>query len=219
MPKLMLAFLNLRCPAVVSKMTTGLGKILMGMHYMTGLRRNSLVKPPVLKYDTVAVLPTSTVVPITAFCLELQHALSGIGSVIRLSSTVVMNQLGPMAFDARYEYRLNSWLSEQHDDFTSVIYQCDPTATIWTRKCIRNADGILILTLAAEGPAVTNAEMNLEQVVKEKKKDLVLLHPSNTKYPIGIFILLRYFTYVLNYFGLLFLLPFMVTRWRCMLFI
>ncbi len=58
-------------------------------------------------YSTVAVVASSEEVPLTAFCLELAHALTVAGYVTRLSSSVVRQQLGPGAFDNGQDYRLS----------------------------------------------------------------------------------------------------------------
>ena len=74
---------------------------------------------------------------------------------------------------------------KQEDLYQTVIYQCDYTDTVWTRKCLRQADNIFIVALAAEGPAVTDGEKQLERLAMKTKKDLVLLHSWDTLNPTG----------------------------------
>jgi lysophospholipid hydrolase len=52
------------------------------------------------------------------------------------------------------EFRLSSWLNQQEDLYRMVLYQCDPALTKWTKHCIRQADAILIVAVAENGPTV-----------------------------------------------------------------
>jgi lysophospholipid hydrolase len=52
------------------------------------------------------------------------------------------------------EYRLSSWLGQQEDIHRMVLYQCDPTMTPWTKRCITQADCILVVAMADQEPAV-----------------------------------------------------------------
>lgn len=36
------------------------------------------------------------------------------------------------------------WLNSQEEDNTLVIYECDYTATNWTRRCLRQGNSLLI---------------------------------------------------------------------------
>ena len=64
------------------------------------------------KFGTIAVLPTSANVPITAFCLELQHALLATGTATKLTSADVLAAVGPRAFELSHEYRMNAMLGK-----------------------------------------------------------------------------------------------------------
>ena len=68
-----------------------------------------------------------------------------------------------------------------------MIYQCDPTATSWTQKCLRHADLVLVLAQASHGPEVTAVEKELEalSVARRIRKELVLLWADGTPHPLG----------------------------------
>jgi lysophospholipid hydrolase len=70
-----------------------------------------------------------------------------------LTSEYVRTALGPAIMEPANEYRLSSWCVQQEDLHRIVIYQCDPSSTLWTRRCIRQADCILIVALADKEPA------------------------------------------------------------------
>ncbi|XP_070374376.1 patatin-like phospholipase domain-containing protein 7 isoform X2 [Equus asinus] len=131
---------------------------------------------PPSNLSTVAVMPVSEDVPLTAFALELKHALSAIGPVLLLTSDNIKQRLGSAALDSIHEYRLSSWLGQQEDIHRIVLYQADSTLTPWTQRCIRQADCILIVGLGEQEPTVGELERMLESTAVRAQKQLILLH-------------------------------------------
>lgn len=56
--------------------------------------------------------------------------------------------------DANNEYRLTTWLAQHEDQHKISLYQCDFSNTVWTQRCIRQADCILIVGLGANEPSL-----------------------------------------------------------------
>lgn len=135
--------------------------------------------------STVAVLPVSEEVPLTAFTLELQHALVAIGPTLLLTSDIIKQRLGVAALDSVHEYRLSSWLGQQEDIHRIVLYQTDYTLTPWTQRCIRQADCIIIVGLGEQDPTVGELERMLEGSAVRAQKQLVLLHREDGPPPKG----------------------------------
>uniref|UniRef100_A0AAQ6A2N2 lysophospholipase n=1 Tax=Amphiprion ocellaris TaxID=80972 RepID=A0AAQ6A2N2_AMPOC len=127
--------------------------------------------------STVAVLPVSEEVPLTAFTLELQHALIAI-DFFSLGFVFLIHSLGNA-------YRLSSWLGQQEDIHRIVLYQTDSTLTPWTQRCIRQADCIIIVGLGEQDPAVGELERMLEGSAVRAQKQLVLLHREDGPPPKG----------------------------------
>ncbi|XP_032722223.1 patatin-like phospholipase domain-containing protein 7 isoform X1 [Lontra canadensis] len=138
---------------------------------------------PASNLSTVAVMPVSEDVPLTAFALELKHALSAIGPVLLLASDNVKQRLGSAALDSIHEYRLSSWLGQQEDIHRIVLYQADGTLTPWTQRCIRQADCILIVGLGEQEPSVGELERMLESTAVRAQKQLILLHREDGPAP------------------------------------
>ncbi|KAI4880955.1 hypothetical protein NFI96_001125 [Prochilodus magdalenae] len=140
---------------------------------------------PASNLATVTILPVSDEVPMTAFTLELQHALSAIGPTLLLTSDIIKQRLGAAALDSVHEYRLSSWLGQQEDIHRIVLYQSDSTLTPWTQRCIRQADCILIVGLGEQEPIVGELERMLEGSAVRAQKQLVLLHREDGPPPSG----------------------------------
>jgi lysophospholipid hydrolase len=64
------------------------------------------------------------------------------------------------------EYRLSSWLAQQEDIHRMVLYQCDLRMTRWTRRCITQADCILIVAMYSDKPSIglVSAAINSQYV-------------------------------------------------------
>uniref|UniRef100_A0A3Q1AN44 lysophospholipase n=1 Tax=Amphiprion ocellaris TaxID=80972 RepID=A0A3Q1AN44_AMPOC len=186
-----------RYPQVVTRLIHLLGqKILGNMQQVNGplAGRSLALHTPTSKWDagnpasnlsTVAILPVSEEVPLTAFTLELQHALSGIGPTLLLTSDIIKQRLGSAALDSVHEYRLSSWLGQQEDIHRIVLYQSDPGLTPWTQRCIRQADCIIIVGLGEQEPTVGELERMLEGGAVRAQKQLVLLHREDGPPPKG----------------------------------
>uniref|UniRef100_A0A8C1LWS6 lysophospholipase n=1 Tax=Cyprinus carpio TaxID=7962 RepID=A0A8C1LWS6_CYPCA len=140
---------------------------------------------PASNLATVTVLPVSEEVPLTAFTLELQHALLAIGPTLLLTSDIIKQRLGSAALDSVHEYRLSSWLGQQEDIHRIVLYQTDVSLTPWTQRCIRQADCIIIVGLGEQDPAVGELERMLEGSAVRAQKQLVLLHREDGPPPKG----------------------------------
>ncbi|XP_052460486.1 patatin-like phospholipase domain-containing protein 6 isoform X2 [Carassius gibelio] len=134
------------------------------------------VTNPASNLSTVAVLPVCDEVPISAFNLELSHALSAIGPTLLLTSDIIRERLGASALDSIHEYRLSGWLAQQEDINRIVLYQTDSSMTPWTQRCIRQADCILIVGLGDQEPALGELEQMLENTAVRALKQLALLH-------------------------------------------
>ncbi|KAM8886484.1 patatin-like phospholipase domain-containing protein 7 isoform 2-T2 [Spinachia spinachia] len=184
-----------RYPQVVTRLIHLLGqKILGNMQQGSGALAARSLHTPTSKWDagnpasnlsTVSLLPGSEEVPLTAFALELQHALSGIGPTLLLTSDIIKQRLGAAALDSVHEYRLSSWLGQQEDIHRIVLYQSDSRLTPWTQRCIRQADCIIIVGLGEQEPTVGELEKMLEGSAVRAQKQLVLLHREDGPPPKG----------------------------------
>ncbi|KAM7535792.1 hypothetical protein Aperf_G00000092904 [Anoplocephala perfoliata] len=136
----------------------------------------------------IAILPTSSDINTEAFTLELQHVMSVFGSTVRLTSDIVKKRLGESALDSLNDYRLCSWLNHQEDLHRMVFYIADSygtPSTAWTRRCLRQADCVVLLALAsASDPTkLSPVEQAMNYLSTKVTKILVLLYPLEVEYP------------------------------------
>ncbi|XP_026728766.1 neuropathy target esterase sws isoform X1 [Trichoplusia ni] len=180
--------IKLRFPVVVTRLINLLGHRILGSWQKptAGLGGAAAIEPrPQHNFSTVAVVPVSDDVPLTAFTYELYHSLSAIGPTVRLTSDVIRKLLGLTIMDPNNEYRLSSWLAQQEDKHKVALYQCDPSLTQWTQRCIRQADCILIVALGDKQPSIGKIEKEIERLAIRTQKELVLLHREGGANPSG----------------------------------
>lgn len=191
LPEGLLNAIKIKYPEVVTRFIHLLGHRILGtlqkrLPYASDKALSMDSRPTGSNFATVAILAAMDDVPLTAFTMELYHALTAIGPTLRLNSEIIKKTLGPTALLSANEYRLCSWLGQQEDQHKIVLYQCDSYFSVWTQRCIRQADCIIIVALADNEPTVGEMEKELEHFAVRTQKELVLLHrddrikPRNT---------------------------------------
>jgi lysophospholipid hydrolase len=187
LPAGLLDFIKIKHPVVVTRLIHLLGHRILGSLQQVSSNRLPLesgyTRPNVSNFATVAILAVNDEVPVQAFCLELNHALKGIDNTLLLTSELIRKTLGTSALESSNEYRLSSWLAQQEDQHKVVLYQCDNNFSAWTRRCIRQADCILIVAVGDQKPTVGKVEKQLESLTVRTQKELILLHKSTGERP------------------------------------
>ncbi|MCP4185597.1 MAG: hypothetical protein GY761_20210, partial [Hyphomicrobiales bacterium] len=139
---------------------------------------------------TIAIIPVDKAVPLAEFATKFSDALSKLGSTMHLNSVQCSDYLGTeniayLADDDPKNGRFVFWLNEQEASHDHVVYEADYEPTAWTRRCIRQADLLLIVGNANQSPALCEIETTLlthtdnQQIIK----CLVLLHDNHTQLP------------------------------------
>ncbi|XP_015433697.1 PREDICTED: neuropathy target esterase sws [Dufourea novaeangliae] len=193
LPEGLFNVIKLRFPIVVTRLINLLGHRILGTWQQphakySGVNRQRAAatvdtRPAQVNFSTVAIVPISDDVPLTAFTYELYHSLCAIGPCTRLTSDVVRKTLSSTIMEPANEYRLTSWLAQQEDQHRISLYQCDPTYTLWTQRCVRQADCILIVGLGDRQPSIGRTEREIERLVMRTQKELVLLHKEGGQRP------------------------------------
>jgi NTE family protein len=80
---------------------------------------------------------------------------------------------------------LNKWLSELEVHHDHVFLVADSEWTNWTIRCLQNADHILFIADSTKSYELREIETVIYEKFPEARKDLILLHPSETTHPIA----------------------------------
>ena len=107
---------------------------------------------------TLALVPATPNVDVRGLGLALQRIYSRLGPVRLLDAAAVDEAMGePIARcrfdDAEPNQRLLGWLSRQESEQPLLIYLADAEPGPWSRRCMRQADRILVVTDSGSGEA------------------------------------------------------------------
>lgn len=110
-----------------------------------------------------------------------------------ISSAYIDSELGQGVAEtsiqqAEANRRLSIWLDNMEITQDQVLYLADPGATEWTKRCIRQADEILLFADAAASPGLTQLEQTVlsgEGRLSAARQTLVLLQPGGEALPVN----------------------------------
>jgi predicted acylesterase/phospholipase RssA/CRP-like cAMP-binding protein len=138
----------------------------------------------------LALIPINQDVPLDEFSQNLAAGLESFGRILHLSSACLDRIYGQEGaaqtpLDDPTAPILDSWMSEQETKFQYILYAADPDWSTWTRRCLRQADKILIVGQSGADPTPDLLELGLDSLGVSARTELVLLHPASVTRPSG----------------------------------
>ena len=101
---------------------------------------------------TVTVLPIGGNTANQEFCLRLAKELTNFGSSVNINRTVLKQEFGfdfsTANTEPENESQLATWLDGLETEYRAIVYEADSDLNPWTRRCIRQADLILVVAMA-----------------------------------------------------------------------
>jgi len=139
---------------------------------------------------SLALVPLSRGVPIRDFTTRFAAALNSIGLTLHLNKSRFDHALGKGSAESKSENshptHMNAWLNEQEEKCQFILFESGPEVSEWTKKCIRQADHVVLLGQAGEEPALSQIESILHNQGAETssaQKTLILIHPNGNQPP------------------------------------
>jgi len=157
----------------------------------TRLRRGARRKVQRLRTArTLALVPAHANIPVALFARRLEQALARGESTLRLGSADVDRLLARPGIaqtgdDSVIHDAIVAWLSGQERDHGCLLLEADAEWTPWTRRCLRQADRVLIVARAGDDPAPGPLESALRDAGAHARRELVLIHDDATAMPTG----------------------------------
>ena len=142
---------------------------------------------------TVAIVPAGDYAEVAEFSRSLARALGAHGATLHLDARRVDDALGREGIarsGARDpgSLRLVQWLNEQELAHRFVLYECEPRASDWADRAVRQADQVLFVADASGRPEPGELEQRLADRWRGSRapiRSLVLLHPAGSGAPCG----------------------------------
>ena len=139
---------------------------------------------------SLALVPIREDFDFDHFTHTLATALNALQSTMVLNREFIGQQLNISLerdpLDSSDQLKLLTWLEEQEQRYPLIIYQCDNKNSEWTRRCLRQADRVLLVGNAERSPELGEIETTLldsETPVTEALKELVLVHQDRNRRP------------------------------------
>ncbi|HYN21314.1 MAG TPA: cyclic nucleotide-binding and patatin-like phospholipase domain-containing protein, partial [Thermoanaerobaculia bacterium] len=140
----------------------------------------------------VSVAAAHESAPLPEIVRSLLAALAKLGPTLHLTAKDVDQRFGAGAASSpdgsAGHGQLAAWIDEQEVHHSFLLYEADPQPTAWTRRCLRQADRILIVANvadAAEEPSLGPLARELALFEGKPREELVLLHTNPKKRPHG----------------------------------
>jgi predicted acylesterase/phospholipase RssA len=148
--------------------------------------------PPAGGCIAVALLAAGREVDLVGFARALAASLAGIAPTLHLDGRGLDERFGAGAAGCAdgtlLHGAITAWLAEQEARHGLVLYEADAGPSPWTRRCLRQADHIVVVADAGAEPGLgaLTAELEaLEQDQGRQLEQLVLLHDPATSRPCG----------------------------------
>lgn len=130
-----------------------------------------------------ALLQGSPGVDLAGFARSLGASLSDCGTVEVLDAAAIDSALGAGVADTRLgdgeqEERLIDWLQDREISNRHLVYVGGHPASNWTRRCMRQADRVIVLVDAGEPPQTGEMIAALRQSGVRAAVDLVIERPE-----------------------------------------
>jgi predicted acylesterase/phospholipase RssA/CRP-like cAMP-binding protein len=137
-----------------------------------------------------ALIAATPGVPLAAFARRLVDQLSTEGTTLKLGSADVDRLLAKPGIaqsgeDTIVHESIVAWLSGQERDHGFLVLEGDREFSAWTRRCLRQADRVLIVADARDDPAPQAMELAVAQMGLKARCELVLLQGDGIDRPSG----------------------------------
>ena len=133
------------------------------------------------RIDTIAVVPATSDVSIGPFCRDVSAALGAYGRVACLSSDDLAGRHLELE-SGTDSVAVSEWLDREETQHQFVVYRADAEITPWSKRCLRQADLVILAAESAdERPWTGTAQLAVARREEESttRCDVVLLgeHP------------------------------------------
>ena len=170
------------------QLTISITKILIGR-----LRKNINRSCPMNTGINIALIPISPKGLFEDLTSRFVSCLSSYGPVLHLSRKRIDDLLHTPGIASSPEdgpgtIRLLAWLNEQETKYPFILFEADSEATLWTRRCLRQADHVLLVAHASDGPDSARVDpllLHSQKGSHNARRSLILIHQDGNTLPTG----------------------------------
>ena len=148
-------------------------------------------QPPAGGCVAIALTAAGPGVDLAAFAEALAAALMKLAPTLLLDARRIDERFGAGAAacdDGTIHGAIAAWLDEQEAIYAVKLYVADAAPSVWTQRCLRQADHIVVVADAKATPSLGPLAAELEAVERDQGRQLeqlVLLHQPSSEHPRG----------------------------------
>lgn len=136
----------------------------------------------------LALVPIGSAAPAVKLAHRLAARLQGHGPTLVLDASGFDRAYGQegaaqTSHEDVADISVASWLNDIEGQHDYVVYVAEPQATAWTRRCLRQADRLLLVARADDDPSLSEVETQLVMAPASPTTDLVLVHRDDSVQP------------------------------------
>ncbi|MES1930376.1 cyclic nucleotide-binding protein [Salinisphaera dokdonensis CL-ES53] len=136
---------------------------------------------------TFAVVPAHPGVDVKAFAAHLSRELGLAGATLRLDAERVNRAMGEGASAVDFgigerNRELAGWLTQLEERYRYIVYEASPEPDAWTRRCLRQADRILLIAHGDQRPFLSRNLSWIREQALRAPQEMVVLAPANAGY-------------------------------------
>ena len=140
----------------------------------------------------IAIIPANQNVPLSDFLTRLITHLAPFVSTLHLNSDrldtfLEIPGISQSPEESPNNMRLLNWLDEQETKYRLILYEADKTVSPWTKRCIRQADRVVIVGDMNATPRPGEIEIQLldskRDMITGARRTLILLHTESHHFP------------------------------------
>jgi NTE family protein len=132
-------------------------------------------KPALVR--TVAIMQAGASRPSPPFIDLLREVFGAASRTVFLTEKEITERFPAAPLDAP---ATSSWLNSVEADSDFIFYLADDTLTDWTRKCVRQADALLLVAAAGASTELNPSELFAFSIHPHSARRLVILHEART---------------------------------------
>ncbi len=144
----------------------------------------------------VTLLPLRVGQSLGEFAGQLMRSLTGLGPTLFIDPArfdLLYGKVGASStpLDHPLSLVINAWLDEREREHKYTIYEATPPLdeagrlTSWARRCLEDADIIVLVADAEDDPGLTEIEKELAAISTRARLELILQHPADCPLPSG----------------------------------
>lgn len=169
-------------------LTIAITKMLIGR-----LRKNINRACPMNTGISFALIPISPNVSLVDFTQRFVSCLASLSPTLHVSRKRIDELLYTPGIalspeDSPGAIRLLAWLNEQETKYPFILFEADREDTPWTRRCLRQADHILLVAHASDSPDSGRVDPLLchsQRGSHHARRSLILIHQRGNSLPTG----------------------------------